>query len=125
MRELEATLSGTEIKLAATFKAGVDLSQKVADPLYIAREATLEVLMSERGLPYTPKWMFTTENIPVIIHIGMKAAGSNKTLEQVQEMVFDEGFPNARAIAMEYIGLLVGPTPEEVDSKEEGSSEGN
>jgi len=122
MRELEATIAGKEIKLAATFKASMELAKKVADPLYIAREATLEVMMMERGMPYTPKWMFTTENIPLIIKIGV---GDAHTLEEVQEMVFEEGFANCRDIATEYIGLLVGPVPEESIGEGENKSEGN
>lgn len=124
MRELELELGSEKIKVSATFKASMELAQKVGDPLYIAREATLESMMMEKGLPYTPKWMFTVDNIPTILHIGVQAAGSNKTLEQMQEMVFDAGFANARTAAIEYIGIIVGPTPEET-VEGSGSSEGN
>lgn len=125
MRELEINLAGTTITLVANFKASMQLNEKVADPLYIAREAALESMMGQRGLPYNPRWMFTVDNIPLILHIGAKAGESKLTLEQVQELVFEEGFANSRDFAIEYIGLLVGPAPTETVDEDKEPSEGN
>jgi len=121
MRELKTTLAGKPVSLAATFKASMEIAEEVTDPLYISREIMVEYTMQERGIPYTPRWMFTVQNIPLILHIGMKAAGSTLTVDKVQEMVFEEGFANSRDIATEYLGLIVGPAPEEELEGEEES----
>lgn len=120
MREMTATLGGEEITLAATFKASVEISERVADPLAIAREAALEALFMQNLQPYDPRFRFTVTNVPQIIFSGMKAAGDKRTLEQVQEMIFDVGFVDARDIAVEYIALLVTPKSQEI---EEGKSQ--
>lgn len=120
MRELHKTLAGVEITLAATFKASLDIADRVGDPLTIAREANVEALMLSRGLNYDPKWRFTVKNIPQIIHIGMLAADSKKDLSYVQELVFEAGFVAARDVAIEYLALIVGPSAEESFESEGG-----
>lgn len=125
MREFECELAGRSLQLAATFKASIQIAEKVADPLWIAREASIEAMMLERGLAsYEPKFRFTVENVPLVLHIGLKAAGSSMSLEEVQEIVFDAGFGASRDAALEYLGLIVGPKPEE-DLSGEKESEGN
>lgn len=124
MREHEGKLADKSVKLAATFKASIRLAKEVGDPLEIAREANLEALMLSQNIPYQPRWKFTVENVPKIIHIGMSEGGSNFTLEQVQELVFDAGFSEARSLCIEYLGLIIGPKSE-LESESEGESEGN
>lgn len=123
MREITASLGGEEITLAATFKASVEIAEKIADPLAIAREASLEAMFGQALQVYEPKWRFTVLNVPQIIHIGTRAAGDKRTLAEIQELVFAEGFPSARAIALEYLALIVTPKAEEVTGKEGGSGE--
>jgi len=123
MRELQGTLGGREITLAATFGASVEIAKKVGDPLMIAREANLEAMMINNGIPYTPKWNFNVENIPQILLIGMKAAGATAKISDVEELVFESGFPAARDLCVEYLALIVGPQPEEDADSEDG--EGN
>jgi hypothetical protein len=113
MRECEVQLGGETVTLAATFAAATKIADKVADPLAIAREAALEASMLGRGLPYEPRFKFSVQNVPMILHIGMTAAGSKATLAEVQEMVFDAGFIVARDAATEYIATLVMPRSEE------------
>jgi len=125
MREYTGELAGRELKLAANFKASVELAEKVGDPLMISREAFLEAMMVSNNLPYEPKWSFTIHNVPHIIHIGLKAAGDKTTLEEVQELVFEAGFFKGREVAEGYLALIVGPTPEEVGEQDEKASEGN
>lgn len=124
MRELEVTLGGRELRLAATFKASLEIAEKVGDPLTIMREATLEAMFLGRGIPYEPKWRFTVENTPLILFIGLKAAGEKVKLEEIQELVFEGGFIEAKDAASEYLALLVGPKPEE-SLDEEGTNSGN
>lgn len=111
MREMTATLAGKEITLAASFKASIEISQKVADPMMIARELAVEERMLDVGLSYRPTWQANTENVPVIIHIGMKAAGDKRDLEDVQQLVFDHGMVSASTVAMDYLSLLLSPQP--------------
>lgn len=125
MREYETTLGGETVTLAATFKAAQDVAQKVADPLTIAREAAIEdVALKVGAFQHQPKWRFTVENVPVLFHIGIKAAGGNQTMEQVQALVFAEGFISARDKATEYLALIIGPRSEEITASEGDNSSG-
>lgn len=126
MRKLTASLGGHEFQLAATFGAASDLSEQVGDPLAIAREAQVEAMLANAGQVYHPKWQFTVKNVPTILHIGMKAAGSDKSLSQVQDMVVENGFMEAKSIALDYIAMIVTPKSQEIDADKpsEGGSSG-
>jgi hypothetical protein len=88
---------------------------RIADPLVIGREAHLEALLTRPGFPpYDPKFKFTVSNVPLLLHIGLKAAGSSLTLEQVQELAFDEGFVSAKEKATDYLALIISPRSEQV-----------
>lgn len=111
MREMTIEIGGRERTLAATFGASIQLADRVADPLMIAREAAVEAQMAHRGLTYDPKWKPTVSNVPAIIHIGLAAAGDDAKIEDVREWVFDIGFVEASAMAIDYVGLIVTPQP--------------
>lgn len=113
-RELTVSLGGEEITLSATFKASAEIGEKIADPLAIAREASIEAMMGAAGQVYEPKWRFTVQNLPLMLHIGMKAAGDKRTLADVQELVFEAGFIDARAVAMDYLAMIITPRSEEL-----------
>ena len=115
MREIIVDLGGEELTLAATFKASVEISDRVGDPLVIAREAAIEAMMSQNGVPYDPRWKFSVRNVPEIIWIGAKAAGDKRKLEDVQELVFAAGFIAARDVATRYLAAIVSPTSEEIE----------
>lgn len=121
MRKLKASLGGHELELAATFGAAADLSEQVGDPLAIAREAQIEAMLSGVGQVYHPKWQFTVKNVPTILYIGLKAAGRDMPLEKVQEMVVENGFMEAKTIALDYIALIVTPKSQELD-REDGDA---
>jgi hypothetical protein len=116
MRKLSASLGGHEFQLAATFGAASDMADQVGDPLAIAREAQLEAMLSETGQVYHPKWQFSIRNVPTILHIGMKAAGSDMSLSKVQDMVVENGFMEAKAIALDYIAMIVTPKSQEINA---------
>jgi sulfite reductase beta subunit-like hemoprotein len=125
MREIEAVLGGKDVTLAATFKASKKIADQIADPLLIAREAQLEAYLTRPGFPaYDPKFKFTVDNVPKILHIGMKAAGSDLSLEDVQEMTFDAGFDVARDLAIEYLALTVSARPAHVPESSGGDDAG-
>jgi len=126
MREYTCTLAGEALELTANFKASMEIAKEVGDPLMIAREAALEAMMLAKSFPYNPRWSFTIENVPQLLHIGVKMSGSKITLEHIQELVFDEGFASSRDHAIEYLSLIVGPAPEEEleDSADGDSSDG-
>lgn len=111
MREMSIEHNGETMVLAATFAASIEIADKVDDPLSIAREAALEAAMLKVRMPYRPKFEFTVRNVPVILHIGLKAAGSDMTLKQVEEFVFEHGLVKARLWAADYIALIVEPKP--------------
>lgn len=122
MREYDGELAGRRIVLAANFAASQKIAKKVGDPLTIAREAMLEHYMLSMNIVYEPKWRFTIENIPEILHIGLEAAGERITMKDVQEWVFEAGFAAARDVATDYLALLVGPQPEKLPEKSDDSS---
>ena len=120
MREATITLAGTELTLCANFRASVELAKTVADPLLIMQETALKATLNERGLPYTPKFEFTIQNITEIVYIGAKAGGSKLDLEAIQDLCFDAGFIAAQIAAVDYLTMLVGPTTEEELPKGDG-----
>lgn len=114
MRKIKATLGDHDIELAITFGAAAELHDKVGDPLAIAREAQVEAMLASTGQVYHPRWEFSIKNVPVIIHEGMKAAGSKLKLSEVQDIVSDAGFMEAKAIALDFIAAIVTPKSQEV-----------
>lgn len=121
MRELTTTLGGQELVLAATFKASVEIANTVGDPLTIMREAALESMFLDQGIPYEPKWRFTVTNVVQLIMIGLKAAESKMTLVEVQDLVFSAGFLAGKEVASDYLARIAGPQPKEVSDKGEAS----
>lgn len=111
MRSMTVEIGGETRELAATYGASREIMDKVGDPLMIAREAAIEAHMASKGIPYTPRWAFTVENVPEIIHIGLKAAKSDMTKAQVEEAVFDLGFDAAQEMAGDYLALIVTAGP--------------
>lgn len=120
-RNLTATLAGEEITLAATFAASVEIMDKVCDPLAIAREAAAEQAIAQLGMVYDGKFKWTVKNLPLVLHIGMKAAGDKRDLQTVQQLVFQHGFIEALSIGVQYVTALVTPQSEEA-GEDEGSS---
>ena len=120
---MTATLGGREIRLAATFKASLEIAHHVADPLTIMREAALESMFFQRGMPYEPKWRFSITNILQILLIGMRAAGEKPKTEEIEELIFEAGFLEAKEVAAEYLSMINGPRPTEISDKE--TQEGN
>ncbi len=113
MRKYTCTLAGETLELTANFKASMEIAKEVGDPLMIAREVALEAMMMAKSFPHNPRWLFTVENVPQILYVGLKANGSAMKLERLQELVFEEGFASSRDHAIEYLSLIVGPAPEE------------
>ena len=107
------TLGGLDLELAFTFGAAREISQKVGDPLGIAREAAMEAMMTNAGMAYTPKWVPTVDNVPMMLWIGAKHGGSDVKLERVQEAVFEHGFIEAKQIALDYLAGIVTPSARE------------
>lgn len=112
MREYTATLGNKKFPLRANFSTSEQIMKEVGDPLWMAREATFESMMVERGLPYTPKFAFTVSNIAQIIYIGAKAYNEKVSLSEVQDAIFDAGFFAAKDEAVEYIALIIGSGPD-------------
>jgi len=126
MREYTCTIAGETLTLVANFKASMKIAKEVGDPLMIARESAVEAMMLSKSFPHNPRWSFSVENVPQILHIGINAGSTKMTLERVQELVFEEGFAHARDMVIEYLALIIGPMPEEdVEDSSDGKKEGN
>ncbi len=117
-RRLTATLAGEEVTLAATFEASVEISDKVHDPLAIARDAATEQAMAAAGMVYDARFKWNVKNLPAVLHIGMKAAGDKRDLKAVQELVFAHGLVESMSVAIQYITLIVTPQSEEAGKGE-------
>lgn len=120
-RRMTATLAGEEVTLAATFDAAAEIMEKVkdrhnqeADPIQIARDAATEQSLAAMGVVYEPRFKWNVKNVPQVIQIGMKAAGDKRDLKAVQQLVFDHGFIESMAVAIEFVTILVTPHSEEV-----------
>jgi hypothetical protein len=111
------TLGDLSFDVLASFGAARELAQKVADPLHIAREAQLEAMLGETGQVYHPRFMLTVENVPLILHIGAKAAGDKVTLGEVQEACFTAGLLAAKMAATDYLAMLIQGGSQEAESK--------
>ncbi len=122
MRKYTCELAGETLELVANFATSMEIAKEVGDPLMIAREASLEAMMIAKSFPYNPRWTFSVENVPKLLYIGVKASGSKIKLERIQELVFEEGFALSRDHAIEYLSLIVGPAPEEVEDSADGDS---
>lgn len=123
-RSLVTVLAGEEIELAATFNASVEIMEKVADPLAIARDAAAEQALAQMGMVFDGKFKWTVKNLPIVLHIGMKAAGDKRDLQTVQEMVFQHGFIEALTIGVQYVTLTVTPQTDEAGDEKGESGAG-
>jgi hypothetical protein len=126
MRKLTETLAGRELTFAATFDASMEICDKIRDPMEIVQISATTQMMRAHQIDYTPEWAFDTVNIPIILHIGAKAAGEDISLKQMQELVFEHGFYNSMAVATDYVGIIIGPVAEDSgeDSGEKEPTDG-
>lgn len=110
-RELIADLAGHRLSLVASWRASEEIANRVADPIFIQREAALVQMNAEIGLPYQPRFAFSVSNVAEIIWIGAKAGGDKISLDEVKDAVFEGGYDAATRIASEYLELILGPKP--------------
>src|SRR6056297_2565895 len=99
MRQYKCTIGGKELKLVANFAASQRIAKEVADPLMISREAFVEAMMISANMSYEPKWSFDVDNIWRLVLIGVEAGGDYIDKQQLQELIFEEGFFNVRRMA--------------------------
>lgn len=123
-RRMTATLAGEEVTLAATFDAASEIKRKVHDPIAIARDAATEQSLASQGIVYDARFKWDVDNVPLVIHIGMKAAGDKRDLKAVQEMVFDHGLIESSGLAVQFVTILVTPHSEEIGNEEEERGSG-
>lgn len=112
MRSFTFEHDGEEHVMTATFAAAEEIAQKVADPLFMAREAAIEAQLAASGIAYQPKFMFSVANLPLIFAAGLKASGSVMKRDEIKAMVFDMGLIEAKEIASRYIALIATPKSE-------------
>lgn len=117
-RRLTVTMAGEEVTLAATFGAAEEISQKIADPLAIAKDAAAEQSLAAMGVVYDAKFKWTVKNLPVVLQIGMAAAGDKRDIKAVQELVFAHGLVESMSVAIQYITLIVTPQTDEAGKGE-------
>jgi hypothetical protein len=102
---MTAEFGGLRLELAATFGAGREISDKVADLLAIHREAVVEGMFLQNNMPYQPKFSLTMKNVPMILHIGVKAAGGKTTMAEIENAMFEAGLHVGKEVALRYLTL--------------------
>ena len=118
MRTMEAKLGDTALTLVANWKTSLEIAERIGDPMMIAREAVKEAVLLEKGLPFRPDFVLTTENVAEIIQIGVNAAGVNMSVHEIGELIFEAGIFVGKEIATDYLAMIIGPQSQEVPKKE-------
>lgn len=131
MRHLEREFGGKTRTFNATMKASFEISESVADPLQIMREASLEMVMHQQGIPYTPRIDFDTMTVCKILWVGLKHStdkDDRMALDDVKEAAFDMGWVEAKNLASSYLALITTPKPSAMptgDGNSDGDATGN
>lgn len=116
MRTKTVDLGGVSLELAADFGVAEEIANRIADPLLIARESNAYNAFASAGIAYEPKWTFTVQNVCQLLHIGQKAAGGERTLDDIKALVFDAGFLEAQDKASDFLAMVVTPRDVSVQS---------
>jgi len=114
---MEAKLGDTALTLVANWKTSLEVAERVGDPMMIAREAVKEAVLLEKGLPFRPDFVLTTENVAEIIHIGVNAGDTEMSLDRIGELIFDAGIFAGKEIATDYLAMIIGPQSKEMPKK--------
>lgn len=126
MRELVAQINGTEYTLTANFKASMAVAEQVADPILLTQDVMLQGLANEKGYRMETKHPVTSKMVYQLIKIGVDATSKLNASEinKLQADIFEEGYLSCMQIALDYLGLLVGPGPNEVSDQDAEKSTG-
>lgn len=118
MRTMTADFGGLRFELAANFGVAREIGDKVGDLLSIHREAVIEAAMMQNGTPYHPRFQLTLKNVPVILHMGAKAAGETVTMAQIENAMFEAGLHVGKQVALDYLTLFFVKGQEDMPSDE-------
>ena len=119
-REMTLNLGGKDYNLVANWKASLDISQQVIDPLVMARDAAVALHFAENNIPYTSKFEFTMENTARILHCALRANGHDLSLDDVGEAVVADGVIEHVGNAEKFITLLVSNGSGEIEGGKAG-----
>lgn len=114
MRTYEMELGPHKLTLATSFKANMLITERVMDPMQIARDEALFAEAQEKGRAYTPKFEMTVLNVAKMIHAGQEAAGGKLSLEEVGEIVMEVGAVNCMIEVGNYLSALVSGESQEI-----------
>ena len=111
-REIKVSLGRECVTLRATPSVLAEVQRLVADPLLITRELFLDdYALAAQQFGHRPRFQFSITNIPEFLHIGAVAAGSELTLSDIENLTFACGYVEAKNRALEFLALLLGPSP--------------
>lgn len=124
MRTYKVKVGDREIECALTFTAHMLITDRVMDPMQIARDEALMQQAMKAGRDYKGDFSMTTLNLVKIIHAGHEAFGGKLTLEEIGGMVIDAGPVNVLEPVGGYLAALVGGELQEVPTgkKQKGSA---
>lgn len=118
MRTFKAKLGALQLELAVSFRAGREITEKVADPMFVLRETQAEQMAEKVGMRYQPKFVWGMENIPLAIWIGAKETQPDLKLSEVQEACVENGLINAMQIADAFVAqFLTSQSKEPIETK--------
>lgn len=107
MRTFKAELGALQLELAVNFRAGKEISEKVADPMFVLRETHATQEAARVGMRYQPKFEWGIANIPMAIWIGARDLHPDLKLSEVQEACIEIGLINAMQIADGFVAQFL------------------
>jgi hypothetical protein len=113
MRTYKAELGALQLELAVNFRAGREITEKVADPMFVLRETQAVQGAEKVGMRYQSKFAWGMENIPLAIWIGAKETQPALKLSEVQEACIEIGLVDAMQIADEFLVQFITPKSKE------------
>ena len=130
MRTYQLKIGKRTVECATTFKANMMITERVMDPMIIAREEALFAQAQAAGRNYEGAYKMTTMNLVKIIHAGQEAAGGKLDLDEIGDMVMEAGPVNVLQETGNYLAALVAGesvelTPAKKGAKKKGASSGN
>lgn len=115
-RKVDVKFGGKVVSLKASFAAASDICDRVADLMFINREAGIAMMLMEKGIPYSPKWQFSVGSVLDILEIALAHSGVKAERSDIQEFAVGIGFNKAQDIATDYLQLFFSEPEEKVET---------
>ncbi len=103
MRTTTLKLAGSEIECSLSWKTMKGITEKVADPVFIAQEVQKQIKADEEGREYEPKVALDTDAC-----VKMVSIAADMEEDEIGELFMDEGIVSAQAETGKLLIALLG-----------------